>query len=74
MTRALGGRSTDSSFLSAISFLLAGRSILVWGASLCVEWLFPDLGSREELDFSSCTSAVVKLISLVLLPWRQASS
>lgn len=31
------------------------------------EWLFPDLGRRAELvlDFSSCISTVVKLISHV---------
>lgn len=57
--------------------VVAGRSVLVWGASLCyLEWLFPALGRREELvfDFSSCTSTALELISLVLLPWRQASS
>ena len=32
-----------------------------------MEWLGPELGRREELglDFSSCTSTVVKLISHV---------
>lgn len=34
---------------------------------MCLEWLSPVLGRKEEpsLDFSSCTCAVLKFISLV---------